>query len=56
MVPSRGLELGLCITHEIVTAHGGRIEVNSAQGKGTTFTIRRPLLADEGKQGGGGKR
>jgi two-component system CheB/CheR fusion protein len=52
----RGLGLGLYIAHEIVTTHGGRIEVNSTEGKGATFTIRLPLLADEGKRGGTGKR
>jgi two-component system, NtrC family, sensor kinase len=40
-----GTGLGLSISHGIVNGHGGRIEVDSAVGCGTTFTIvlpRRP--------------
>lgn len=33
----QGLGLGLYITREIVTAHGGRIEARSSQAEGTTF-------------------
>lgn len=39
-----GLGLGLFISRAIVTAHGGRIEVQSAAGRGTTFTVRLPLI------------
>ena len=35
-----GLGLGLC--RDIVQAHGGRIRVESAPGRGTTFTLRFP--------------
>ncbi|GAC1549239.1 MAG: hypothetical protein NVS2B7_25280 [Herpetosiphon sp.] len=38
-----GLGLGLYIVHQIVTGHGGSIEVVSTQGVGTTFTIRLPI-------------
>jgi len=41
--PQRGLGLGLAISREIVTAHGGRIGVNSVgEGHGTTFTLWLP--------------
>jgi signal transduction histidine kinase len=35
--------LGLYIAHEIVTAHGGTIEVASSAHSGTVFTVRLPL-------------
>jgi signal transduction histidine kinase len=38
--------LGLAICREIVEAHAGRIEVESAVGEGTTFTVRLPLYGD----------
>lgn len=38
----RGLGLGLAICHKIADLHGGTIEVNSAPGRGTTFTALFP--------------
>ena len=38
----RHLGLGLFIVDKIVEAHGGTIEVQSAEESGTTFTIRLP--------------
>jgi PAS domain S-box-containing protein len=38
-----GTGLGLSIAHNIIRAHGGRIEVDSAPGRGTTFRIHLPL-------------
>jgi signal transduction histidine kinase len=40
-----GAGLGLAIAKEIIRAHGGEIEVNSAIGKGTDFTTHLPLNA-----------
>jgi len=40
-----GTGLGLSISHGIVTGHGGRIEVESNIGVGTTFRILLPLGA-----------
>jgi signal transduction histidine kinase len=39
-----GLGLGLFISREIVTAHGGTIAADSAEGGGARFTIRLPLV------------
>jgi PAS domain S-box-containing protein len=43
-----GTGLGLSISHGIITGHGGRIEVNSRPGEGTTFRIFLPLQATRG--------
>jgi PAS domain S-box-containing protein len=40
-----GTGLGLSICHGIVTGHGGRIEVQSQSGGGTTFRILLPLTS-----------
>lgn len=42
-----GLGLGLFIAREIVTAHGGTIEADSAPGKGTTMRIALPLATEQ---------
>ncbi|MCU1619628.1 MAG: sensor signal transduction histidine kinase [Modestobacter sp.] len=38
-----GVGLGLTITKAITTAHGGTLDVASAEGRGTTFTLTLPL-------------
>ena len=43
----KGVGLGLSVVYGIVTGHGGEIEVRSAPGDGTTFTISLPELPSE---------
>jgi signal transduction histidine kinase len=40
-----GTGLGLAIAERIVAAHGGRIEIDSAPGRGTRVTLLFPLGA-----------
>lgn len=42
-----GFGLGLSIAHWIVDKHGGRIEVDSKDGRGTTFCIWLPLISHQ---------
>ena len=39
----QGMGLGLAISHSIVEAHGGAIDVESSPGQGTQFRVRLPL-------------
>jgi len=43
---SEGLGLGLTMVKAVVERHGGRISCESVVGKGTTFSLRLPLLED----------
>lgn len=46
-----GLGMGLYIARQIAQAHGGRIEVDSAQGKGSKFRVVLPLGASPAAAG-----
>jgi two-component system, cell cycle sensor histidine kinase and response regulator CckA len=64
----KGTGLGLSVVHGIVTAHGGRLEVESREGEGATFTVLLPrdlhaaagtaaaAVPPGGLQHGGGER
>jgi PAS domain S-box-containing protein len=44
--PGTGTGLGLSICHAIVTSFGGRIDVESRSGEGSTFTVVLPASAE----------
>ena len=40
----KGAGLGMALTHKIIEDHRGTIEVTSEKGKGTTFTLKLPVV------------
>jgi signal transduction histidine kinase len=40
---ARGIGLGLAVSRKLVEANGGRIDVQSEVGKGSTFTVYLPI-------------
>ncbi len=52
----KGTGLGLSVSYGIVHQHGGSLEVESEEGKGTTFTVRLPAGGRGEKGEGRGER
>lgn len=50
--PTEGLGVGLYVVRELVTLHGGSVEVESTEGEGSTFTVRLPLARPGPKPAG----
>ena len=44
----RGKGLGLFVTHQIVSSHGGLIRIKSQVGKGATFAVHLPVATSAG--------
>ncbi len=45
-----GTGLGLALAREVIESHHGRLRVDSAVGKGTTFTLKFPLVVESASQ------
>lgn len=46
MAGPNGSGLGLYLAHRMAAAHGGRLKVTSAPGRGSTFSLTLPLAGD----------
>ena len=44
----KGTGQGLALVHDVMKKHGGSVEVESAIGLGTTFTLRFPMDRENG--------
>jgi signal transduction histidine kinase len=51
----RGSGIGLAITRRVAKMHGGEVLVVSEPGKGSTFTLRIPIILDSKYQGSDAK-
>jgi two-component system phosphate regulon sensor histidine kinase PhoR len=47
----KGAGLGLSLVDQIIRAHGGRVEVESNPGEGSTFTLVLPIARPAESQG-----
>ncbi len=43
----KGTGLGLSIVEQIISSHGGELQIKSEEGKGTTMTVVLPIVATE---------
>jgi signal transduction histidine kinase len=49
--PGKGTGLGLSLCYSIIKQHLGSIEVDSVEGKGSTFTVKLPLCSSNSVNG-----
>ena len=47
---ANGSGLGMFVAYQILKMHGGEVTVESERGKGSTFTLRVPIYAEEPKR------
>ena len=50
----RGVGLGLAVAHGVVERAGGHVTVETAVGRGSTFTVYLPFVPPDGQQAAGG--